>query len=176
MGRFTVFRMNRNTAKPYSYPDEVIQMTNITLKQNMPSRFGLTHIWGRLVNAVTRPRLHERNVMLQGRPVTVQWTDKADRMLRARDSELIVEMELYFSCMVKKYVHFHEELPENPVVRVSERLSVFYQPVTSKSCKIEEAIERQPTIDLAPDILNGYVPKYLYIDYRDGQWYGEFAM
>ena len=47
-------------------------------------------------------------VSINGRDVLIEWTRAAAAELARRPRPLIVEVELYFSCLVKKYVLFHE--------------------------------------------------------------------
>ncbi|MCK9199885.1 MAG: hypothetical protein M0P59_06265 [Gallionella sp.] len=51
-------------------------------------------------------------VQINGRQVSVEWTKSAARELAQRAQPLVVELELYFSCLVKKFVHFHETTPQ----------------------------------------------------------------
>ena len=41
-------------------------------------------------------------IRINGRPVSVEWTNSAARELSQRAQPLVVELELYFSCLVKK--------------------------------------------------------------------------
>jgi hypothetical protein len=67
-----------------------------------------------------------------------------------RAQPLVVELELYFSCLVKKFVHFHETAPLRDTVAVSDKLAVFFRPVTSTACSFEVAdlLGRQSEIEL----------------------------
>ena len=49
------------------------------------------------------------SVLVKGKPLLVEWTRAADRELANRDRPLVIELELYFSCLVKKFVHFHDD-------------------------------------------------------------------
>ena len=50
---------------------------------------------------------HHRSVVLENKCLRVEWTDRANRALQTRSEPLIIEMQLYFSCVVKKRVLFH---------------------------------------------------------------------
>jgi hypothetical protein len=45
---------------------------------------------------------HHRNVTLNGKKLRVDWTERAERALSVRYHPVIAEMQLYFSCVVKK--------------------------------------------------------------------------
>jgi hypothetical protein len=87
-------------------------------------------------------------VEINGRPVSVEWSKAAARELAQRTQPLVVELELYFSCLVKKFVHFHEAAPQRNIIAVSDKLAIFFRPVTSTACSFEVAdrLGRQPEI------------------------------
>ena len=70
----------------------------------------------------------------------------AQAALERREFALTVELELYFSCLVKKFVHFHELAPALESIAVTERLRVAFRPVTSTACSMDmaERLGRQP--------------------------------
>ncbi len=78
-------------------------------------------------------------IEINGRSVSVEWTKAAARELTRRTQPLVVELELYFSCLVKKFVHFHETPPQRDTIAVSDKLAVFFRPVTSTACSFEVA-------------------------------------
>ncbi len=115
-------------------------------------------------------------VQINGRPVTVEWTQAAAHELVQRAQPLVVELELYFSCLVKKFVHFHETAPQRETVAVSDKLSVFFRPVTSTACSFEVAdrLGRQPEIEIDTPNARKIAPRRVSIDYVRGEWRGEF--
>ncbi len=50
--------------------------------------------------------MERATVSINNHEVLVEWTPAAGRELARRSTPLIVELELYFSCLVKKFVHF----------------------------------------------------------------------
>jgi hypothetical protein len=115
-------------------------------------------------------------VQINGRQVSVEWSKAAARELAQRAQPLVVELELYFSCLVKKFVHFHETAPQRDIVAVSDKLSVFFRPVTSTACSFEVAdrLGRQPEIELDTPNVRKIAPKRVSIDYVRGTWQGNF--
>lgn len=115
-------------------------------------------------------------VEINGRQVSVEWTKAAARELARRAQPLVVELELYFSCLVKKFVHFHETAPQCDTVTVSDKLAVFFRPVTSTACSFEVAdrLGRQPEIELDTPNVRKIAPKRVSIDYVRGAWQGNF--
>ncbi len=115
-------------------------------------------------------------VEINGRAVTVEWSKAAARELALRTQPLVVELELYFSCLVKKFVHFHETPPQRATIPVSDKLAVFFRPVTSTACSFEVAdrLGRQPEIELDTPNTRKIAPKRVEIDFVRGAWRGEF--
>lgn len=114
-------------------------------------------------------------VSINGRDVLVEWTRAAAAELARRPRPLIVEVELYFSCLVKKFVHFHEQVGDREVAVVNNSLSVFFRPVMSTACSIEaaELLGRQPEADIPGDAVKKIAPRRVRIDRRKNAWTGE---
>lgn len=115
-------------------------------------------------------------VTLNGKSVEVGWTQSADRALAMRARPLVVELELYFSCLVKKFVHFHDDASGRSTVSVGDKLCLYFRSVTSTACTMEmaERLGRQPEIELDTAVARRLAPKRVMLDYRDRQWHGEF--
>jgi len=115
-------------------------------------------------------------IEINGRAVSVEWTNAAARELAQRAQPLVVELELYFSCLVKKFVHFHETAPQRDTVAVSDKLAVFFRPVTSAACSFEVAdrLGRQPEIELDTPNARKIAPKRVRLDFVRGAWQGNY--
>lgn len=116
-------------------------------------------------------------VTINGKPVEVGWTRSAHQALAMRTRPLVVELELYFSCLVKKFVHFHDDdASGRATARVSDKLCLYFRSVTSTACTMElaERLGRQPEIEIDTAAARRLAPKRVLFDYRDRQWHGEF--
>jgi len=118
----------------------------------------------------------KNTVQINGRTVLVEWTNAAARELARRTQPLVVEMELYFSCLVKKFVRFHEAPPQRQTVAASDKLELFFRPVTSIACSFEVAdrLGRQPEIELDTCNAHKIAPKRVAIDFVRGAWTGKY--
>ena len=117
------------------------------------------------------------NVTINDKPVQIKLTKPASRAMEQRTTPLIVEMELYFSCLIRKKVRFYETSNDTEHTIVNENFSVRFRPVMTQSCSISDVKEgNSPTLTDFP-IANpkAYVPHWLRIDYRSGEWCGEFG-
>lgn len=115
-------------------------------------------------------------VTINGKPVRVEWTAAAARALASRKAPLCVELELYFSCLVKKFVHFRDDSRGKPTVPVDDMLLLYFRPVTSTACTwdVAERLGRQPEMDIDSEALRHVAPKRVFIDHVDGQWRGSY--
>ena len=117
-----------------------------------------------------------QKIVINDKPLTVEWTPRAQRELDRRTHPLYVEMELYFSCMVKKYIHFREQPRNETPIHVNEKFALYFRPVTSTGCNLELAADlgRQPEIELHNEAVSRLVPKRIFVDFKNKQWRGEY--
>lgn len=117
-----------------------------------------------------------QTVSLRGYPLRVEWTRRAQRALDNRTQSLLVEMQLYFSCVVKKRVLFHDtEYAE--AAQVTDKLAVSFRPVESNSC---DPIEFAKSFPVKQEFESAGAqkmrPKQLLVDYKGGKWIGEYRV
>ncbi|UCE32517.1 MAG: hypothetical protein JSW68_06345 [Burkholderiales bacterium] len=115
---------------------------------------------------------------INGREVPVHWTESAERALRARGEPLILELELYFSCLVKKAVHVRASAGAHRLAWVDERLALYFRPVTSTACSWDtvERLGRQPETEIDTAVAARLAPRSVSLDYREGRWIGAFSL
>lgn len=118
----------------------------------------------------------KETITLNGRAVVVELTDSAARELAAQTTPLFVELELYFSCLVKKFVHFRADSRGKPTVTAHGKLQLYFRPVTSTACTFEvaERLGRQPEMEIESEALTHVAPKRVFIDRVAGAWHGSF--
>ena len=107
--------------------------------------------------------------------VRVEWSKAADKAMSARSTPLSVEMELYFSCLIRKKVRFGDEAHSDVFLPVNERLGVAFRPVLSSVCQTDKQIPKVELIDFPIKNPAAFVPRWLKIAYRRGVWEGEFG-
>jgi hypothetical protein len=117
-------------------------------------------------------------VPINGKAVTFQWSRAAADRLERRSQPLVVELELYFSCLVKKFVHFHDVAPSLKKIAVSDKLQVCFRTVTSTACSMDVAqrLGRQPEVELDTPVARRLAPKRVWLDHRRGAWTASFWM
>lgn len=113
---------------------------------------------------------------ISGKKILVEWSAAADKAMATLSSPLLVEMELYFSCLIRKAVRFNQSRALQDYVQVTPQLKLRFRPVVTRVCRVSE-VEGEPPLDdfhlLKPA---AFVPKKLFIDFKRGQWLGQFHM
>ncbi len=118
----------------------------------------------------------QARVEILGRQVLVEWSDSADRKLQGLVEPLLVEMELYFSCLIRKAVRFGRDAQAGDFAEAGPHLRIGFRPVMTRACDISD-FEGEPPIEDFPIVKpQAFVPKRLTIDCKGGKWSGEFFL
>jgi hypothetical protein len=118
-----------------------------------------------------------RSIRLGERSVELRASDRAERALRDRAGPLDIEMELYFSCFLRKRVLFRDAGRDDVAARatLAGRVTVSFRPVMTQACRVAEAGEVPETEALALARVAPFTPKWLALDYDKGRWSGSFG-
>lgn len=118
----------------------------------------------------------QNTVEILGKKVLVEWTASADKKLQGMAEPLLVEMELYFSCLIRKAVRFGGDAQAGKFFAAAPQLKIGFRPVMTKVCRVSD-FEGEPPLEDFPIVKpEAFVPKRLVIDYKKGQWLGEFFL
>lgn len=116
----------------------------------------------------------QQNITILGKDVSVLISHAAATALTNRDQPLVAEMELYFSCLIRKKVRFKENL-DGDLIDVMDQLYVRFRPVMTKECGIEYEGDEPPLTDFPIKKPESFVPNWLKIDFKKNEWIGEFG-
>jgi len=132
---------------------------------------------------VMEPTLNH-SIELLGKSVDVTLSKTARNALSRRIKPLAVEMELYFSCLIRKQVRFSDATTngsnsagqKSPLeTRLNDRMRIRFRPVMTKACgKDYEGVE-PPLTDFPITNTKAYIPHWLRIDFQKDTWVGEFG-
>lgn len=116
-------------------------------------------------------------VPFHGAELSIGWTRRAENEFRRRGANpLLVEMQLYFSCVIKKRVIFSEGAVP-PGDAVNKVLHVLFRTVQASSCDPVEFASNYPVkAELSSPGAKKMHPRLLKIDFRKGEWAGEFEL
>ncbi|MCG6971014.1 MAG: hypothetical protein LJE85_14695 [Gammaproteobacteria bacterium] len=114
-------------------------------------------------------------VDFHGKTVQIELTKTAQSHLAQNQTPLFVEMELYFSCLIRKKVRFNSSRAKDSAIPVSDHLSVSFHPVMTRACNKDYEGDAPPLTEFPIEKPAPYVPRWLKIDYKGGGWQGEFG-
>ena len=115
------------------------------------------------------------DVSLEDKIIKLHLTSAASRELEQRSNPLYVEMELYFSCLIRKKVRFYDAATNAAFHRAADRMEIGFRPVMTQHCSISECDEAPPVTDFPIARRSSFIPHWLSIDYSNGEWQGDFG-
>ena len=117
----------------------------------------------------------ETSIEIIGKTLKVDISPVAISALARQTESLVVEMELYFSCLIRKRLLFHLGEPQGQASSVMDGLSVRFRPVMTSHCGVDYEGDEPPLTEFPIKDASAFVPKWLRLDYRKGKWCGEFG-
>lgn len=109
--------------------------------------------------------------------LVIKLTQRADQALAKLPHALTIEMQLYFSCMVKKRVLFHTQAIPFESDQVTPQLNIAYRSVQSDTCSPEEFAASHPQKKVLDNpVTNNMAPSELSVDYVENKWKGDFLI
>lgn len=85
----------------------------------------------------------KKTIEILGKKVLVEWSASADKKLQDLSEPLLVEMELYFSCLIRKSVRFKNNAYSTNSSFAAPRLLIGFRPVMTKVCRVSD-VEGDP--------------------------------
>ena len=119
--------------------------------------------------------INEYTVNIHDKPVNIRVSSRAIQALDNRKDELFVELELYFSCLIRKSVIFHQQKKIDNMTPVTDKLRIGFHPVMTRGCGVSELNGEPEKSDFPIHEPQNFVPKWLQIDYKNGDWLGEYG-
>ena len=132
-----------------------------------------------------------KQLVFHGKPVNIQLSSSAASQSRQlATSRLIIEIQIYFSCLLGKRLAFYTDQPLPGAWQVeaelfasmledSQQLTgnvyVRFNTVMTKDCAVSDYAGPPPVSDFTISNHKPYVPSWLNIDFRHGEWQGEYG-
>ena len=110
--------------------------------------------------------------------IQLKLSDAAKMQLQGLASPLLVELEMYFSCLIRFRVVFPDRAQSDYISLKSDnnKLQIYFHPIMTKHCNIEQIRGHDPDTETFPiKQPEKFIPKWLKLDYRKQQWVGEFG-
>jgi hypothetical protein len=117
---------------------------------------------------------YRQTVVINRRSLEVSWTARAESELQRSEQALVVELQLYFSCMVQKRVLFHRRV-DFDTTAVVDGLEIAFRPIASAVCDPREFALQHPAGEELSTVGSArMVPRVVELDFRQGNWEGNF--
>lgn len=102
------------------------------------------------------------------------------RALEARPEALVVEMELFFSCLVRKRLRWDTAGLDRAFLKTDpdhDKLRLWFHPVVSQHCALpaNDDLDALPLKDFALTREEAFIPRWLRLDYQRGVFVGDFG-
>ena len=122
------------------------------------------------------PYKYSENGELRNRTVLIRYTKRAKEELEKRHEPLIIEMQIYFSCVVQKRVLFHSHY-EHEKVTINDKLAIALRVIESDVCNPVVFAEKHPEKrELKTEKAEKMTIKELIFDYQKNGWIGNFRI
>ncbi|GMR16265.1 MAG: hypothetical protein BMS9Abin31_0584 [Gammaproteobacteria bacterium] len=128
-----------------------------------------------IIDRWLNPFHHKDSIDIRGKKMSILYSKRAEKALEKRANSLIAELQLYFTCVVQKRVVFHEHTVLDTIT-VNPRLEIAYHTVQSDACDPVEFADTHPVKkELKSKGALSMRPSILKIDYKNGEWLGDFS-
>ncbi len=116
-------------------------------------------------------------IVLGGRDLQLRLTKAARVALAEVAAPLTIELELYFSCLIRKRVHFLAAPHTDSVAcaGIGPLVRVCLRPVMTRACRADGALPEAELEHFPLRNAAAFVPKWLALDWRRGRWSGDFG-
>lgn len=134
----------------------------------------------RIIDQWLNPFHYKDSIDIRGKKMSIMYSKRAEIALQQRNKPLIAELQLYFTCVVQKRVNFHDAGDANTAsletIRANPQLEISYRTVQSNACDPVEFAKKHPVKnELHSKGANSMRPSLFKIDYKNGQWIGDFT-
>ncbi len=127
-----------------------------------------------LIDKLLNPYVYSEDITFKNKRIMVSWTARAEKEMQKHSAPLIVEMQLYFSCVVKKRVLFSRQA-QFSTTAVNDKLNIAFHPVQAASCDPIEFAKNFPAQREFDSVAAKKMhPNELILDFKNNAWHGVF--
>lgn len=120
---------------------------------------------------------HAVQIIDEPASISLRLSRRAEAALSQLAEPLHVELELLFSCLIRKRVLFHENTPRDviPLQCGHARVAAHFRPAVTKACRAADVKGEQDKDSLVLHRPEAFVPRWLELDFSGGTWSGSFG-
>lgn len=129
----------------------------------------------KIIDRWLNPYHDKGSIDIRGKKMSIMYSKRAEKALDERTNSLIAELQLYFTCVVQKRVIFHEQT-DLDTITANPKLKITYHTVQSNACDPIEFADSHPVKkELNSKGALSMRPSLFRIDYKNGEWIGDFS-
>ena len=132
----------------------------------------------------------QKKLTFHGKELDIQLSSAAEKQSKTLSSTVVIEIQIYFSCLLGKRLAFysHESIDNvYPLDKdafseiladsqtLTENLKLRFNTVMTKACSVSEQAGPPPVTDFKIANQKPYVPSWLTINYKNGIWSGKYG-
>lgn len=132
----------------------------------------------------------QKTLSFHSKDIDIQLSSAAEKQSKNLPSTLIIEIQIYFSCLLGKRLAFYSDskiantypldkqlfseiLADSQAV--TENINLRFNTVMTKTCSVSDHAGPPPVTDFKIANQKPYVPGWLSIDYKNGVWSGKYG-
>ena len=134
--------------------------------------------------------LMKKQLTFHKKTIDITLTKSASQQCTQLNSKLIIEIQIYFSCLLGKRLAFYTEqamkgtwVVDDDLFRSmlegSQQLNgnvyIRFNTVMTKDCPVSDYVGPPPVTDFEISNQKPYVPEWLDLDFKNGVWSGEYG-
>ena len=132
----------------------------------------------------------QKQLVFHDKAVNINLTNSASSQSKQLESILVIEIQIYFSCLLGKRLAFYSAQKLNgawqlepemfsnvlkEAQQLTDNIYVRFNTVMTKSCPVSDYVGPPPVTDFTIANQKPYVPNWLNIDFDKGLWSGEYG-
>ncbi len=133
----------------------------------------------------------QSKLVFHNKTLDIKLSKAAESSSQQLASKLIIEIQIYFSCLMGKRLAFYSEKAIEGCWHIddkeefsrllkdsqplSDNIFIRFNTVMTKACPVSEQLGPPPVSDFKIKNQTPYVPNWLNIDFKEGRWCGEYG-
>ncbi len=132
----------------------------------------------------------QQQLTFHGKPICVTLSETAAAKCREMTSPLLLEIQVYFSCVLVKRVAIYTASPLagawqleedefssllETAQTISGKLFLRFNTVMTKTCPVSDHLGPPPVSDFEIIRKEAFVPSWLKVNYVNGEWLGDYG-
>ena len=132
----------------------------------------------------------QKQLSFHEKPLMVKLSPAAIEQCARLESILLIEIQIYFSCLLGKRLAFYSDTALNGVWQVdkeefstmiddaqklADNIYLRFNTVMTKACPVSDYTGPPPVTHFTIKNQKPYVPSWLNIDFSNGEWSGEYG-